>query len=295
MKSPMTILLIMSMCLSFFCLNDLQAQETDVYVSAHPDDWQLFMNPNAYKSLQDSARRVIFLHTTAGDAGQGTGFNTYYKAREEGSLRAIRFLVNSLETWPPQKHQLIESELTVNGHPLQRMQYGRAIIYFLRLPDGNLEGPGYPVHANKSIEKFIKGEVKNIHTIDSSTIFKDANDLRTTLRTLILKEHQSEATIRFHIAETDTIRNPGDHSDHRYSSYLIQKMSSNLNRVELVLYEEYSTNQKPQNVFEDDYLISAGTWGATASGLSDYGHYGTWDKGHNSWIGRQYFRILIPD
>lgn len=44
------------------------------------------------------------------------------------------------------------------------------------------------------------------------------------------------------------------------------------------------------NIEGAEFLISAGTWGATASGLSDMGHYSTWDDVHNSWIGRQYFR-----
>ena len=137
--------------------------------------------------------------------------------------------------------------------------------------------------------------MKHLHTVDSTAIYKDLSDLKSTIRKLILNEKRPNDKIRINIAETDSIINPGDHSDHRYSSHLFQEIAEELENVELVLYEEYSSNQKPKNVFEQDYLISAGTWGATASGLSDFGHYSTWDDGHNSWIGRQYFRVLIPD
>ncbi len=52
---------------------NIEAQNTtNVFVSAHPDDWQLFMNPNAYNSVKTPNEKVVFIHTTAGDAGQGT-------------------------------------------------------------------------------------------------------------------------------------------------------------------------------------------------------------------------------
>ena len=60
------------------------------------------------------------------------------------------------------------------------------------------------------------------------------------------------------------------------------------------LYTEYHTNSLSQNVFGSDYLVSAGTWGATASGLSDYFHGSTWDNSHNAWIGKQYYRRINP-
>src|SRR5690606_25180658 len=50
-----------------------------------------------------------------------------------------------------------------------------------------------------------------------------------------------------------------------------------------------------QNVFNEDYLISAGTWGATGSGLSDNFHNPTWDNIHNVWVGKQYFRTITPN
>ena len=65
----------------------------NVFLSAHPDDWQLFMNPNAYKAVE-AGGPVLFIHSTAGDAGTGMGYDDYTLAREAGSLNAIRFMVN---------------------------------------------------------------------------------------------------------------------------------------------------------------------------------------------------------
>ena len=272
-----------------------QAQMTDVYVSAHPDDWQLFMNPNAYHSLKNDQHKVIFLHTTAGDAGAGQGENNYYLAREEGSQRAIRLMVNALAGYNTLGSQPKETPVTHNGHPIKRMEFGNAVIYFLRLPDGNYYGPGYPVHDNKSLQKLLKGEVSDIGTVDKSTSYKDRSDLSKTITELLRSERTTGDTLRLNIAETDSLVNPGDHSDHRYSSHLMQGLAKDAGTNIIRYYIEYHSNTLPMNVFPEDYLISAGVWGATASGLSDMEHYSTWDATHNSWIGRQYYREEVLD
>src|SRR5688500_8171977 len=43
------------------------------YFGAHPDDWQLFMNPNAYYDVQKPSNKVVFAYVTAGDDGAGLG------------------------------------------------------------------------------------------------------------------------------------------------------------------------------------------------------------------------------
>ena len=55
-------------------------------------------------------------------------------------------------------------------------------------------------------------------------------------------------------------------------------------------YIEYATRGRPQNVKGEDYMIDVGTWGATASGLSDNHARATWESDHNSWLGRSYSR-----
>ena len=73
----------------------INAQTTRFFVSAHQDDWQLFMNPNLYESIKSEEDTTVIIHTTAGDAGAGMGNDAYYKAREEGSLASVRFLSNT--------------------------------------------------------------------------------------------------------------------------------------------------------------------------------------------------------
>lgn len=285
----MRLLYILTTSLAMLAWATGAAQVTDVYVSAHPDDWQLFMNPNAYHSLKTAKNKVVFLHTTAGDAGAGDGENGYYLAREEGSSRAIRLMVNSLRD-KGLGREMPSVIKTFNGHPIRRMEYGNAVVYFLRLPDGNYYGPGYPIHDDKSLQKLLKDEVSDIRTVDGSTVYADKQDLSVTITELLRSERSTGDTLRLNIADTDSLINPGDHSDHRYSSHLMQGLAKDAGAYSLRYYTEYHTNTLPMNVFPEDYLISAGVWGATTSGLSDYEHYSTWDRVHNSWIGRQYYR-----
>ena len=69
------------------------------YFAAHEDDWQLFMNPNAFNDVTGGARKTVFIHVTAGDAGLGAGSggrkHPFYLARENGALQAIRFMVDA--------------------------------------------------------------------------------------------------------------------------------------------------------------------------------------------------------
>ena len=66
---------------------------------AHPDDWQLFMNPNAYHDAQNASNKVVFIYLTAGDAGAGLGnggrSQPYYLARENGAKLSVRFIADA--------------------------------------------------------------------------------------------------------------------------------------------------------------------------------------------------------
>jgi len=272
------------------------AQNTKIYVSTHPDDWQLFMNPNAYNDLQNPENKVIFLHTTAGDAGCGTGCTSYYLAREEGSKRAIRFMVNAINPDSKLGDEMNKTQVLINGHSILRFSYGNAVAYFLRLPDGNYTGVGYPIHDDSSLKKFYDGTTPTLFAVDRSTSYNSLDDLVKTIGDLIAYETNAPNQTSINIADTNSEINPDDHSDHLHSSLIMQKVASSVGIKTVRLYEEYATNAKEQNVFGDEFLLCAGTWGATASGLSDEFHNSTWNEGHNIWIGRQYFRdVLIVD
>ena len=287
MLSKISFLLTFIFCFSSFF--GYSQTTTSFYTSAHPDDWQLFMNPNAYESVKNKDEKTVFIHTTAGDAGTGMGNNDYTLAREKGSLRAIRFMENAFTSGEEMKEQLV----TINGHAIRKYVYRNTVAYFLRIPDGSPDGAGYPLHEHRSLQKLYTGETTDINTVDGSTQYSSLNDLKTTLKALIELEASDTEKWTYHVADTAGSLNPNDHSDHQYSSKIVQDVARELGKGSINLYIDYHSNTLPLNVFDAHFLLCAGTWGATASGLSDMGHYSTWDNAHNSWIGRQYYRTVM--
>ena len=264
------------------------AQPISVFVTAHPDDWQLFMNPNAFHAVSDSNQQVIFLHITAGDAGHGMEYNDFTLAREEGSKRAMRFLIKAAFPWESFQDTPIDTSVLINNHEIHYYKYRNISSYFMRLPDGNFDGGGYVRHNKESVKKILSGEKLTINTIDCLNTYT-REDLIETLRGII-PEPTLDHPLSIHIAELDSLKNPEDHSDHLNSAKLILEVMETKKPYIVKSYVEYHTNNLPMNVFPTEYQVSVGTWGATISGISDFGHYSTWDETHNSWLGRQYYR-----
>lgn len=265
---------------------------THYYVVAHQDDWQLFMNPNAYHSIDDG-HKTVFVHTTAGDAGIGVGdkgrkYNgeskPYYLAREEGALRAIRFLVNSKNG--NRGAEMNSSTLSILGRKVQRYEYGNAVAYFLRLPDGNPEGQGYEFTRYESLE-YLHETNKDITPVDKPqsylNTYKTWQDLTNTLMAIV--NHEKNSTqLNFNLADTNSTYNPDDHSDHLHSSQAMQTVANDLNCIDINYYVEYDSKNLTPNVTGNDLLIDVGTWGATTSGIADFYHNNTWVDDHNTWL-----------
>jgi hypothetical protein len=93
-------------------------QRVSFYFSAHHDDWQLFMNPSAFRDVRDGNTMCVFVHMTAGDAGLGTGDggckHLLYLARENGAESAIRFMADPDYVPPVEK---VVSRMVFNGQP----------------------------------------------------------------------------------------------------------------------------------------------------------------------------------
>ena len=270
------------------------AQTTHFYISAHPDDWQLFMNPNAYKDVKTDGSKVVFIHTTAGDAGSGTGNNNYYLAREEGSLRALRFMSNVGNIGLG--INMNKSYTTVNGHNILKFSYRNIVAYFLRLPDGNTEGNGFRLSNYSSLKKFYEGAISSMKAVDNTATYTSIDDLKATLKSIITAESQG-TSLSFNMADTNKTINPNDHPDHLYSSRIIQDILRPMTdkSIKINFYIDDHSSSLSKNLSEDDYLIKVGTWGATNSGITDNSHRSTWEPIHNNWLGRQYFRTQIPD
>ena len=263
-----------------------------VFVIAHPDDWQLFMNPASFHAMNEPHEKAVFVHVSAGDAGRGvSGEPTpYYLAREEGALRAIRFMANAANATAALGADTKAEAVERAGHRLARHTYANAVAYFLRVHDGNIvNGSEYQQHP-LALDRLRTGASTETRAIDGSASYTGWSDFVATLEAVIKSEFAPGTALNLHIAELDEKRNPDDHPDHRAVAFAMEEVALRMPCARVIRHQEYATRDRKINVTGQDYLIDAGTWAATASGLSDLHAGSTWEPGHNAWLGRDYHR-----
>lgn len=268
-----------------------------VFAVAHQDDWQLFMNPEAFHAMNEPQEKAVFIHVTAGDAGAGAGGPgpvPYYLAREEGALRAVRFMANAADPAIGRGAQMQSTIAMRGGHGVQRYAYRNAVVYFLRLPDGNIvNGTVYTPHP-ESLTRLRSGEAATSGTVEMSGRYEGWGDLVETLNAIVEAEKVAGSGLTLHIAELDEEINARDHPDHRATAFAMEDVARLHPCAPLYRHIEYHTKTMPVNVTGTDYMIDVGTWAATASGLSDNHAKATWEPEHNAWIGRAYSRVQAP-
>ncbi|MDP3739369.1 MAG: hypothetical protein Q8R02_18415, partial [Hyphomonadaceae bacterium] len=173
-----------------------------VFTVAHQDDWQLFMNPAAYRGMDEPQEKAVFIHVTAGDAGRGaTGEPIpYFLAREEGARRAVRFMANAADPKMGRGVAVDSTMVDRAGHIIQRFTYANAVIYFLRLPDGNIvNGSVYTPHPY-SLERLRTQAVDAVAAVDGSVKFSGWSDLVATLAAIVEAERVAGSGLSLHIA-----------------------------------------------------------------------------------------------
>ena len=190
-----------------------------VFVHAHNDDWQLFESPDAYHAYQ-SGDHVMWIYMTAGDAGQS---DFYWHAREEASKASTREVVGA---------GLGESTTTVTAcyggsssvcHDLTAWSYGTTISIFMRLPDGGIQGGGFPSHNYETMEKLRDRQIASLGAVDGSTRYESWADLYQTLAAAINAYAPYAATTSINAPDFDRDRQTThvdicpdcpDHADH---------------------------------------------------------------------------------
>jgi LmbE family N-acetylglucosaminyl deacetylase len=261
------------------------------YFGAHPDDWQLFMNPNAYTDVQGASNKVVFVYLTAGDAGAGLGnggrAQPYYLARENGAKLSVQFLADAAKP----ADIPIDSVASIDGHPMKRWLYRNTISYFMRLPDGSPPGTGYVATAEQSLKRLHDGAIRTMTTIDDSTTYQGWADVRSTLRRLIDRERGTVTNVWVNIPDTNIEKNKGDHSDHQHMAQVVLEAIADQPWINKALYLNYITAQMPENMNSADHQVEVGTFAALAMGVAALDHPSPWDRLHRSWLSRHYFRI----
>ncbi len=249
--------------------------EISFYIVAHADDWQLFMQPNAYNDLVAANSKVIFIITTAGDAGAG---EKYWRAREEGCKSSVRFclapLANFAET---------SGTNDLNTHTIHYWLANNASCYFLRLPDGNLDANGFSSLGYQSLHKFCEGLISTITAADNSTTYNSWQDFCSTLQSIILHESEGKSNILVNYLNPDAGKNPNDHPDHIATGQAIQAMTI-LSGLQQALFVGYSVGDDQEKLHPKDLFWKAGMFAAYEKAVFDESGYSTLKEGVDIYL-----------
>jgi hypothetical protein len=248
------------------------------------------MNPSAFMDVANAKTKSVFIHTTAGDAGGGTSNGgrkrPYYLARENGAEVAIRFMADA----DRQPTNRVASRMQFNGHPIHSVGYRNTVTYFLRLPDGNPSGSGYPQTGFQSLERFATSAITTFSAIDGSTTYQGWADLISTVRAILDYERGTTRSIQLNVADLNPDINPGDHSDHRMTAKAALEAAKDLTCARRVHYIEYASARLLENLAGPERDMESSVLAATAAGILAYDHYSVWNPYLRSYLGRNYFR-----
>ena len=262
---------------------------TQFYVVAHEDDWQLFMGSQAWTDIVDN-KPVVVIYLTAGDAGYGSasggaaGQAAFYKAREKAAIAS-----NNVPTsqnpigfgnydW--------NYRTFVNGHLINHTVHANTDNWFIRFPDGGVDGSGSAVNSYASLRSLRQGLVSNVRSVDKSAIYANWNDMNTTIGAIMALYTPGTANL----TELDPILNPGGNSDHMETSWLV--MNGGKNSVTgYRFWNDYSISGLPAGsvklVQDKSMLLGAMTASLAQSGWNYYA-----DEAHRSFCLNEIFRTV---
>jgi len=243
------------------------------YIIAHADDWQLFMQPVVFHELLDTSIKVVFIITTAGDAGYQENF---WRAREEGMKSSIRFCLA-----PVGLINEVIGITTVHSHNINYCSINEINCFFLRLPDGNLDSKGFERYSHQGLFKLHKEEA--ISTVDNLSVYISWKDLCDTLESIILIESDQIVSKSVHYLNPDASRNPNDHPDHILTGKAIQSMNIIGNTMQY-LYTGYSVKNHAKYLSAEEFFWKAGMFAVYEKAVYDKSVYSTLREGIGGYL-----------
>jgi hypothetical protein len=206
------------------------------YVATHADDALLFRGEGYFTDLHTPGTTTITIVPSAGDSGRTDG---WWQAREAGCVESI---VGALSPAP-----VIYGQVTVNGHSITRYSAPGWVGYFLRLPDGNTNGAGFPSNGGRTLGKLQAGTIATLPAVDGSTTYSGWDDFVNTLRAIVQVNKGTTVHPWINTSDHDPTGNPDDHPDHYAVATAVRDFAAadDLNRLWWVSYD---TRNRPPNL-----------------------------------------------
>jgi len=172
----------------------------DVYVHAHEDDWQLWQSPMTYYDYQNGDN-LLFITATAGDGGQGA---SWWQAREAGQEASVRALAGSGLAEASSSVNICYTAVGQVCHSIWHYTYGdRTTSFFMRLPDGNLNGSGFASTGFHSLPKLRDGRDLTLTALDNSATYVSWADFYLTLQAIVSTYAPYDSTTWLNAPEFD--------------------------------------------------------------------------------------------
>lgn len=231
---------------------------TVMNIVAHQDDDILFINPDTYHNLK-AGKCVRSVYITAGDAGNA---QFYWLSREDGSKAAYATMLGIVNP------QWVTRTLQITDTSYATLAYIRGVpqvsLLFLHLPDGNLNGQGFPATHHESLARLQHGTISRIHTVDNQSSYT-ASDLVDALTALMNTYEPSEINSQ---ALVNLSKKHPDHSDHLmvgwFTDQAFQHYRVQHSDATLQLYVGYPERDRPANVTGGDLAVTEAAFFAYA-------------------------------
>lgn len=272
-------------------------------VVAHHDDWQLFIGATAFELLRDPACRVVIVVTTAGDAGDEA---YHWKSRFAGAVASVLSGLNALNPYDRETARMPEVPLRssidfacveVASKSVLRAQVRsagevRAVLYALHLPDGGT-GSGF-APAFESLEQLHGGKSATTLWPAPGVRYACWRDFEAVLEAIVASERLGESAATLFAANPDPAMNPGDHSDHRFTSIAVRSIAQADARLRVVWFSTYANASREPNLDERGareqralVYAYAGGYAGCASPFAAELRTG-WQREHDAFKGREY-------
>ncbi|KAL4867821.1 hypothetical protein BDV12DRAFT_170633 [Aspergillus spectabilis] len=171
-------------------------------IVAHPDDDLLFLNPDILHDIANGFT-VRTVYVTSGDAGQTW---PYWTSRQAGALAAYAQMAGVESVWEESDVGVPDKDI-----PLYILRNNPNVsLAFLHIPDGSIDGNGFPLTGQESLEKLWKDEIARIRTVDDSGTSYSKQELIDTLEYIINDFNPDSLNSLDYLHDYGT----GDHSDH---------------------------------------------------------------------------------
>jgi LmbE family N-acetylglucosaminyl deacetylase len=207
-------------------------------IVGHPDDDLLFVSPDLLHDVQ-AGRCVRTVYVTAGERG---GDLDLLMQRESGVKAAYAQMAGVSNSWTT-------TDAGVAGHPMPLVTLTNrptVSLVFMRLPEGFWGDGG--TNNDEELKNLWRGTASQMHPEDGTPAYTKSS-LTSALTSLMTAMQPSTIRTQDYLGTFGD----GDHDDHHATAYFARQAHLGYTTSHTFIgYQDYETENRPQNVFDPD-------------------------------------------